>query len=62
MERRAMTQRLLLAVWFVVLCQTAQAQFYYFGQNKVQYTNFEWHVLHTQHFDVYYYPEMKDLA
>ncbi len=38
------------------------AQFYYFGRNKVQYTDFEWHVLKTEHFDIYYYPEMKDLA
>lgn len=38
------------------------AQFFYFGRNKVQYTNFDWHVLKTQHFDIYYYPEMKDLA
>ncbi|RPH36752.1 hypothetical protein EHM92_03955, partial [bacterium] len=41
---------------------TVSAQFYYFGRNKVQYTNFEWHVLKTQHFDIYYYPEMQALA
>jgi hypothetical protein len=40
----------------------ARAQFFYFGQNKVQYTQFEWHVLKTPHFDIYYYEEMKDLA
>ncbi len=40
----------------------ASAQFFYFGRNKVQYTDFEWHVLKTEHFDIYYYPEMKDLA
>jgi len=38
------------------------AQFYYFGRNKVQYTDFRWHVLKTEHFDIYFYPEMKDLA
>ena len=37
-------------------------QYYFFGRNKVQYTDFEWHVLKTRHFDIYYYPEMKDLA
>ena len=37
-------------------------QFFYFGRNKVQYTDFEWHVLKTAHFDIYYYTEMKDLA
>jgi len=40
----------------------ADAQFYYFGRNKVQYTDFAWEVLKTEHFDIYYYPEMKDLA
>ena len=35
---------------------------YYFGRNKVQYNNFNWHILKTEHFDIYYYPEMKDLA
>ncbi|MFA6456108.1 MAG: hypothetical protein WCW40_04740 [Bacteroidota bacterium] len=38
------------------------AQFYYFGHNKVQYTDFDWQILHTEHFDIYYYPEMKELA
>ncbi len=34
----------------------------YFGRNKVQYDEFDWHVLHTDHFDIYYYPEMQALA
>jgi hypothetical protein len=49
----------------LVLCLgtvDAYAQFFYFGRNKVQYTDFEWHVLKTEHFDIYYYPEMKELA
>ncbi len=29
----------------------------YFGQNKVQYRSFDFRVLKTQHFDIYYYPE-----
>lgn len=40
----------------------ASAQFTVFGKNKVQYTNFEWHVLHGEHFDLYYYPEEEELA
>ena len=36
----------------------AEAQFgYHFGRNKIQYNAFEWRVLKTEHFDVYYYPE-----
>jgi hypothetical protein len=55
--------------WFflIPLClflvSAASAQFfYYFGRNKVQYTDFEWNILETEHFDIYYYPEMKALA
>lgn len=28
----------------------------YFGQNKVQYETFKFRVMHTPHFDIYYYP------
>ncbi len=34
---------------------SAQAQ--YFGRNKVQYDDFNFRVLKTEHFDIYYYPE-----
>jgi Tol biopolymer transport system component len=33
------------------------AQGGYFGQNKVQYREFDFKVLKTEHFDIYYYPE-----
>ena len=46
----------------ILLIHTASAQFYYFGRNKVQYTNFDWKVLRTEHFEIYYYTEMKELA
>ncbi len=39
-----------------------QGQWFYFGRNKVQYTEFRWHILKTRHFDIYYYPEMEELA
>ncbi|HXI02200.1 MAG TPA: hypothetical protein VNI57_03400 [Candidatus Saccharimonadales bacterium] len=29
----------------------------YFGQNKVHYRTFDWHVYKAPHFDVYYYPD-----
>ena len=55
---------LLLSSVFCLLafCPSASSQIFYFGRNKVQYTNFDWHILKTEHFDIYYYPEMKDLA
>ena len=34
----------------------------YFGQNKVQYDKFDFKILKTQHFDVYFYPEMEQSA
>ena len=38
------------------------AQFYYFGRNKVQYEEFDWKILRTEHFDIYYYGEMAHIA
>jgi Tol biopolymer transport system component len=38
------------------------AQYVGFGRNKVQYNEFNWHTLSTEHFKIYYYPEMKELA
>lgn len=34
----------------------------YFGQNKVQYTKFDFKVLETEHFDVYYYEQEREAA
>ncbi len=39
---------------------TAQAQ--YFGRNKVQYKDFEFEVLKTEHFDIYFYPEEREAS
>ena len=44
-----------------ILASSSNAQFY-FGQNKVQYTNFDWHVMETEHFRIYFYMEEEDLA
>ncbi|MBN2365437.1 MAG: PD40 domain-containing protein [Calditrichaeota bacterium] len=46
----------------IFLPEKSESQWYYYGRNKVQYTDFEWHVLKTDHFDIYYYPEMAELA
>ena len=53
--------RLVLLMLFLLVCGESSAQ-YYFGRNKIQYTDFNWHILKTEHFDIYYYPEMKELA
>ena len=31
----------------------------YFGKNKIRYNNFEWHIYTTDHFEIYYYPEIE---
>jgi Tol biopolymer transport system component len=33
---------------------------YYFGQNKVQYRTFDFQILKTEHFDIYFYPEARE--
>ena len=38
----------------------ARAQGGYFGRNKVQYREFEFQVLKTEHFDIYFYPEEEE--
>ncbi len=56
-------QRVLIALLVLLFCaEFADGQFYWFGRNKVQYTDFDWQVLKTDHFDIYYYSEMEDLA
>lgn len=39
---------------------TLKAQ--YFGRNKVQYGRFDFKIIQTEHFDVYYYPEEREAA
>jgi hypothetical protein len=60
--KRDTVLRLVVGGILLLTPSLAHAQFFYFGRNKVQYTNFEWQVLKTEHFDIYYYPEMKALA
>jgi hypothetical protein len=31
----------------------------YYGKNKIRYNNFAWHIYTTDHFEVYYYPEIE---
>ena len=46
----------LLAVVFA-FCATAPSSAQYFGRNKVQHERFDFKVLTTEHFDIYYYSE-----
>ncbi|MBS1262560.1 MAG: Protein TolB [Calditrichaeota bacterium] len=51
---------LLLAAAFLLLPINASAQ--YFGQNKVNYRDFNWYYLQTEHFDIYYPEEYYEVA
>jgi hypothetical protein len=52
----------LVLVLFVGLPVPSFAQGGYFGRNKVQYRTFDFRVLKTDHFDIYYYPEEEAAA
>ena len=50
-------------VFLVVGAETVTGQTLIgFGRNKIQYSDFQWRILQTEHFDIYYYPQMGDLA
>ncbi|HSK19840.1 MAG TPA: BamA/TamA family outer membrane protein [Longimicrobiales bacterium] len=59
-------RRSLLAVLIAACCapllvaDSAHAQ--YFGRNKVQYRAFDFQIIRTEHFDVYYYPQEREAA
>lgn len=55
--------KVFLALIFSLSCtQISYSQFVDFGRNKVQYSDFEWQILQTEHFQIYYYIEAKELA
>ncbi len=45
---------------FALGIMPAEAQ--YFGRNKVQYRDFDFKVVSTPHFDIYYYPEQEEFV
>src|SRR5436853_466631 len=49
-------RRMAAAVAAVALAGATPLAAQYFGQNKVQYRNFAFQIIQTDHFEVYYYP------
>src|SRR3954464_13694635 len=41
---------------------SAHAQFFAFGQNKIQYRKLDWRIIRGPHVDLYYYPAEAELA
>jgi Tol biopolymer transport system component len=56
-SRAVPTGIVLLALFFLPSILPAPLQAQYFGRNKVLWEQFDWQVLKTEHFDIYYYPE-----
>ncbi|PWB76401.1 hypothetical protein C3F09_00075 [candidate division GN15 bacterium] len=52
---------LLALACLVAVVPPAKAQ-YYFGKNKVQYTRFNWRVMTTDHFRIYFYADEGDVV
>ena len=59
-RRAVRAAALTLLVVFAAAEAMAQTPFVpYFGKNRVKYDNFNWHIYTTEHFEIYYYPELE---
>ena len=52
----------ILCILLLIPFLEIHSQFVDFGKNKVQYEDFEWYVLSTEHYKIYFYKEAKELA
>ncbi len=55
-------RRFCLIIAFLLLFSASVHGQYYFGKNKVQYTDFDWRVLTTSHFEIYFHAEEQEVA
>jgi len=53
---------ILAALFIAAICAAPVTAQFYFGKNKVQYTRFDWRVMVTDHFRIYFYSEETELA
>ena len=67
MGRRSVRSFLVTAIAGAVLAGGSGAQlhaqqdfFPYWGKNRVKYDRFDWHIYETDHFEIYYYPELEE--
>jgi len=58
---RALLVRTVLPVLVLALTTAAAAQtsIPYYGKNQIRYDRFDWHIYKTEHFEIYYYPEIE---
>ena len=66
MPNRSLWRRLTMAVVAIAVVAgaagtaSAQTDFVpYFGKNQIRYDNFDWRIYTTDHFEIYYYPEIE---
>ena len=60
-RRWSVTALVALSLLLTWTAGTASAQFTpYWGKNRVKYDKFDWHIYTTDHFDIYYYPELEE--
>ena len=55
---RVLRHTITAATLTCLIASNASAQ--YFGRNKVQYEDFDFEILKTEHFDIYFYPEERE--
>lgn len=51
-----------VVILLALTASPAHAQFFAFGQNKVQYRKLDWRIMRGPHVDLYYYPAEAELA
>ena len=51
-----------LLFFLLAITYTVDAQLYFFGRNKVHYEDFDWKVISTEHFNIYYYDDFGEMA
>ena len=51
-----------LSVFSALSVVPLHAQFFAFGQNKIQYRKLDWRIIRGPHIDLYYYPAEAELA
>jgi len=54
--------KLKMKLFYITLLFLSSLNAQSFGQNKVQYRDFDWNFIQTPHFDIYYYGDEQDLA
>ncbi|HJU42484.1 MAG TPA: hypothetical protein VJ691_06695, partial [Vicinamibacterales bacterium] len=61
-QRNLLSRLVLAACVLIPLAGIANAQtayIPYYGKNQIRYDNFDWHTYTTEHFEIYYYPEIE---